>query len=73
MSKTFTCKELGGICDKKFSGKSLKEIMDKGMKHMSGDQAHMEHIAVLAMTGTETKDEWQARMQKAFKAKSEDK
>jgi hypothetical protein len=33
----------------------------------------MEHIAVLAMTGTETKDEWQARMQKAFKAKSEDK
>jgi hypothetical protein len=73
MSKTFTCKELGGICDKKFSGKTFKEIMDKGMKHMSSDQAHMEQVAVLAMTSSETQEQWMARMQKEFKAKPEDK
>jgi hypothetical protein len=73
MSKTFSCRELGGICDEDFSGDTLKEIIDKGMKHMSGDQAHMEHIAVLAMTSGETKEQWQARMQKEFKTKPEDK
>jgi hypothetical protein len=73
MSKTFTCKELGGICDKKFSGSTFKQIMDKGMKHMSSDQAHMEQVAVLAMTGNETQEEWLVRMQREFKAKPEDK
>jgi hypothetical protein len=73
MAKTFTCKELGGICDKGFSGNSLKEIMEKGMRHMSSDQAHMEHVAVLAMTTGETQEQWFARMQKEFKAKPEDK
>ena len=73
MSKTFTCKELGGICDQKFSGNSLEEIMEKGMKHMQSDKAHMDRIMSLSNTTGETKEEWYQRMQKEFDSRPEDK
>lgn len=44
MSKTFACRELGGICEEKFSGSSFMEIMQKGAMHMMSDEAHKESI-----------------------------
>jgi len=34
MSKSFTCRELMGICDEIFYGDTLMEIVQKGMEHM---------------------------------------
>lgn len=72
MTKTFTCKELGGVCDDAFSGDSLKDIMQKAMPHMQSDEAHRSHIAELSETTGESGDEWFVRMQRAFEAKPED-
>ena len=43
MSKSFTCRELMGIC-----GDTLMEIVQKGMEHMGSDDAYKDHIAGLA-------------------------
>lgn len=69
MTKTFTCRELGGICEEKFSGNTLGEIMSKGTEHMKSDSAHMDQIAVLAMTTGETQEQWMQRMEKEFAAR----
>ena len=37
MSKTFTCRELGGVCEEKFSGDTLMEIVQKAMPHISDE------------------------------------
>ena len=72
MSKTFTCEELGGICNKRFSGNTLEEIMQKGMEHMGSDEEHMKHIANLSETTGESKEKWVERMQLEFDVKPED-
>ena len=72
MPKTFTCKELGGICDEAFSGESLMEIMQKGMTHMQADPAHIERMMNLSKETGETKEQWMTRMQGEFDAKEED-
>ncbi len=66
MSKTFTCRELGGICDEKITGETFAEILEKGMAHMQADPAHMTQIMGLSETTGESKDEWMARLEKAF-------
>ncbi|MEN9912875.1 MAG: hypothetical protein RLY66_283 [Candidatus Parcubacteria bacterium] len=71
MSKTFTCKELGGICEENFSGTTLMEIVQKGMQHMQSDEAHMKKIGDLSNTTGETKEQWFERMQKEFDTKAE--
>jgi len=48
MSKSFTCRELMGICGEIFYGDTLMEIVQKGMEHMGSDDAHKDHIAGLA-------------------------
>ena len=48
MSKSFTCRELMGICDEIFYGDTLMEIVQKGMEHMGSDDAHKDHISGLA-------------------------
>lgn len=73
MTKTFTCKELGGICDEKFSGETFDEIIQKGMAHMQADQAHMDKIMDPNNPQTETKEQWYERMTKEFDAREEDK
>jgi hypothetical protein len=73
MSKTFTCRELGGICDEKFSGESFGDIVKKGMEHMAIDNAHMNYIAEMAERTGEDQDQWFDRMQKEFDARPEDK
>jgi predicted small metal-binding protein len=72
MSKTFTCQELGGICDKKFSGDTLEEIMQKGMQHMGSDEEHMKHIAGLEESTGLSKEKWMEKMQLEFDVKPED-
>ena len=72
MTKTFTCKELGGICDEKISGSTFPEIIEKGMKHIMSDEAHKAKIMGMPKS-TETKEQWFERMQKEFDARKEDK
>lgn len=67
--KTFTCKELGGICDETFSGETLEEIINKGAAHMMADKAHKEKIMNLSGDTGETREVWYARMQKEFDAR----
>ncbi|MES3005631.1 MAG: NUDIX hydrolase [Patescibacteria group bacterium] len=72
MTKTFTCRELGGVCDEKFSGNSLMEIVQKGMQHMQSDEIHMKKIGDLSNSTSETKEQWFERMQKEFDARMND-
>ncbi len=72
MTKTFTCKELGGICDEKFSGETFMDVVNKGMGHMMSDAAHKEKIMNMEQSTGETKEQWMERMQKEFDARSAD-
>jgi hypothetical protein len=72
MSKTFTCKELGGICEEKFSGDTFVEIMQKGAQHMMSDEAHTRAMMDMEKGTGENKEQWMARMQQEFDAKPED-
>ncbi len=71
MTKTFTCRELGGICDEKISGSTFPEIIDKGMQHMMSDEAHKAKMMSMS-EATETKEQWFERVQKEFDARQED-
>jgi len=72
MSKTFTCRELGGVCDQEFAGDSVMSIMQQAMPHMQSDDAHKKHIATLAETSGESREDWMSRMQREFDAKAPD-
>jgi len=72
MTKTFTCRELGGVCDESFSGASFAEILQKGGAHMMSDEAHQTSIMSLEARTGENKEEWMARMQNEFEVKPED-
>ena len=72
MSKTFTCRELGGVCDEKFTGDSFMEIMGKGSAHMMADSAHKESIMDMERQTGENQEQWMARMQKEFEARPSD-
>ncbi len=72
MSKTFTCREFGGVCEMKFSGNTLMEIIQKGMPHMGSDDAHKQHTKSLEATSGENKEQWMGRMQREFDARPDD-
>ncbi len=72
MTKTFTCKELGGTCDEAFSGTSFAEVMQKGMPHMMGDEAHLASIREMEKRTGENEEQWMARMLKEFDEKAAD-
>lgn len=72
MSKTFTCRELGGICDEKFTGETFEEVMQGGAKHMMSDEAHKSAIMGMEARTGENEQRWMERMQKEFDAKPED-
>lgn len=73
MTKTFTCRELGGVCEETFSGETFMEIMQKGAPHMMSDDAHKASIMDMEKRTGETKEQWIERMQREFDAKPEDK
>ncbi len=72
MTKTFTCKELGGICDEKFSGDAFTEIVQEAMPHMMGDEAHKASIMDMEKRTGENQAQWMERTQREFDAKIED-
>ncbi len=72
MTKTFTCRELGGTCDEKFSGETFAEIVQKGMPHMMSDEAHKDAIMNMEKNTGENKEQWMMRMESEFDAKAED-
>lgn len=72
MTKTFGCKELGGVCDEKFSAETLMDIVQKAMPHMMSDEAHKTSIMEMEKRTGENQTQWMERMQKEFDAKSED-
>lgn len=72
MDKTFTCRELGGVCEEKFSGASLMEIVQQGMPHMMGDEEHKTAIMNMESATGENKEQWMARMQQEFDARQAD-
>lgn len=72
MTKTVTCRELGGTCDEQFSGSTFNEIMQKGGAHMMGDEAHKDAIMSMEERTGENKEQWMERMQEEFNAKPED-
>lgn len=72
MSKTITCRELGGVCDEKFSGNSFMEVMQKGAVHMMSNEAHKESIMGMEQRTGENRQQWMDRMQKEFDAKPDD-
>lgn len=73
MTKTFTCKELGGTCDEKFSGTTFMEIVGRAMPHMMSDEAHKTNIMDMEKRTGENQTQWMERIQKEFDARSEDK
>jgi predicted small metal-binding protein len=72
MSKTFTCRELGGVCDERFSGDTFTEIMQKGAQHMMSDDAHKASIMDMEKRTGENQGQWMERTQREFGAKPED-
>jgi len=72
MAKTFICRELGGACDETFSGNTLMEIVGKAMPHMMADEAHKQSIMSMEARTGENKEQWMARMQREFEARSDD-
>lgn len=72
MSKTFICKELGGVCEEEFSGETFMEIIQKAMPHMVSDEAHKSSIMDMEKRTGENQEQWMGRMQKEFDAKTED-
>ncbi len=72
MTKTFTCKELGGVCDEKFSGETFMDIVNKGMGHMMSDEEHKVKIMNMETETGMTKEQWMEKTQKDFDAKAED-
>lgn len=72
MTKTLTCRELGGVCDERFSGNSLGEVMMVAGPHMMSDDEHKASIMSLESRTGENKEQWTARMQKEFDARPED-
>lgn len=72
MTKTFTCRELGGICDTSFSADTFDGIVQQGMGHIMTDQAHTAHVMSLEERTGENREQWMARMQSEFDAKPAD-
>lgn len=73
MSKTFTCRELGGVCDEKFSGDTFMEVMQNGMPHMGSDDAHKASVIGMEKRTGENEERWMERMRREFDAKPDDK
>ncbi len=70
MSTIFTCRELGGICDKKFSGEFLIEILEQAMPHMMSDEAHKAYILDMETRTGENRMQWMERLQREFDART---
>ena len=73
--KTMTCKQLGGVCDRRFQGHSFEEIAEMSKQHgiemfWKGDKAHVEamHVMKEFMHNPESMKVWLEDQRKKFEA-----
>jgi len=59
--KTMTCKDMGGPCDAKISGKDPEDMIQNGMKHVEKD--HPEMAADIEKMSDEDSEKWRADFQ----------
>jgi len=71
--KTMTCRELGGVCDEKFSAKSFEEMVELSKAHgmemfAKGDEKHMEIMSKIMeiMNDPKKQEEWIAQKRNIF-------
>ena len=77
--KTMTCKQLGGACDKAFSGDTFEELANLSKMHgmemfQTGDEQHLEAMKKVQelMQTPDAMQNWFADKQKEFEALAED-
>lgn len=60
MEKSFTCKELGGVCNEVFTGADFKAVGEMGGKHImeSEDEAHADMKKQMMESSEEDKQKW---------------
>jgi len=73
MTKTFICKELGGICEEKFTGNTFKEIVEKATPHMKDSVEHRENLMKMQVNTNLSRAEWMEKMEKEFEGREDDK
>lgn len=77
--KTMTCKQLGGACDKEFSGDTFEELAEGSKQHgmemfQKGDEDHLEAMNAMKqrMADPGAMREWFAEKKREFDAIPED-
>jgi hypothetical protein len=73
--KTMTCKQLGGACDKTFSGNSFEEIAEQSRQHgmqmfQQGDQPHLKAMNDMReqMKDAKAMEAWMDQKRKEFES-----
>jgi len=60
--KTFTCKEMGGLCDATIEGETIEEVAKKGGEHIMAmentNEAHKKICDDMKVQGEEGKTKW---------------
>lgn len=80
MTKTMTCKQLGGACDKEFHAETFEDMAEMSKNHGmemygKGDEEHikvMKEMRVL-MSDPQAMKEWMESKKKEFDALPDDK
>lgn len=79
-TKTMTCKQLGGPCDKEFHAETFDELVEMSQKHgmEMAEKNDAEHINVMekmreSMKDSEAMKEWMEKVQREFDTLPEDK
>jgi len=69
--KTFTCREMGGVCDAEISGETAEEVMNKGHEHVGGaqDDEHKKLMTDMDATGEEGMKQWKEGFVKKWEEK----
>lgn len=77
--KTMTCEQLGGACNKEFSGETFEELAERSKQHgmemfQQGDEAHLEAMGAMKekMADPDAMHDWFAGKKKEFDALPED-
>lgn len=60
MEKSFSCKELGGVCDEVFTGSDFKAVGEMGGKHImeATDDAHADLKKQMMESSEDEKQKW---------------
>lgn len=77
--KTMTCKQLGGACDKSFSGETFEELAEQSKLHgmemfQTGDAQHLEAMGKIQemMQAPEAMMQWFESKKREFEELAED-